>query len=603
MRKNKWLRSLVSSALALSLAAGQAPLAVFAAETETEPNDSKGTATALTVGTTYSGAIADSKDTDWYSLNLTENGAVTLSFEHDTINSSSNYWRVILYASDATTELQSFYSNGEQAVYHAIPMGLSAGSYYVKVEPYGNNSYGVEYLLTANVDSETVWEQEQNNTKNTATPLALGSAISGTMLSEKDADWYCFTTEENGVLSASFTHDTFESFSHNWIIDIYAEDGTTQLMEFKSAGPSAVTNSPNLGLPAGTYYAKVSAAFTYHSEQEYQLTLNLTASDVTELENNDTKNTANALTLGTTQTGATISEDDVDWYSFTLESDGVLNQNVVHDTVESSSVYWLMEIYAADGTTCLMTTEITGDAASTDATPLGLSAGDYFLKIYTKPYSGGCTLDYNVTLAFEASDVWEKELNDSKNTANAMETETAYNGAIYNADDVDWYTFTLTEQDEYKVQFAHDSYEESYKCWTVTLYGEDGTTSLLTVDVENSAALVSSEAITLDAGTYYVKVTCGAFGWYCKTPYQLTVTAKEDYLKGDVNFSGEVDSDDAVLVLKEYAASMLGSTATLTEEQLVVADVDANSSVDSDDAVQILKYYTSAMLGDPHWEV
>lgn len=68
-------------------------------------------------------------------------------------------------------------------------------------------------------------------------------------------------------------------------------------------------------------------------------------------------------------------------------------------------------------------------------------------------------------------------------------------------------------------------------------------------------------------------------------------------LWGDVNGDGLVDSDDAVLVLKQYTAEMLQSGSLLGEGQKTVADTNEDGAIDSDDAVAILKYYVASMLG------
>lgn len=60
-----------------------------------------------------------------------------------------------------------------------------------------------------------------------------------------------------------------------------------------------------------------------------------------------------------------------------------------------------------------------------------------------------------------------------------------------------------------------------------------------------------------------------------------------NYLLGDVDENGEVDAQDAVMVLKYVAHNI-----TLTEKQLLAANTtkDTDGTVDAQDAVQILKY-------------
>ena len=60
---------------------------------------------------------------------------------------------------------------------------------------------------------------------------------------------------------------------------------------------------------------------------------------------------------------------------------------------------------------------------------------------------------------------------------------------------------------------------------------------------------------------------------------------------GDVNGDTYVDSSDAALILRHYAAYQADSVGTFNEAQLAVADYNSDGSVDSSDAAMILKYY------------
>lgn len=73
-------------------------------------------------------------------------------------------------------------------------------------------------------------------------------------------------------------------------------------------------------------------------------------------------------------------------------------------------------------------------------------------------------------------------------------------------------------------------------------------------------------------------------------------------LFGDINSNGAVDSEDAILALSEYAASLIGSTI-LTDAERQTADVTGDSAVDSSDAIALLQYYvnTSILGKDTSW--
>lgn len=67
-----------------------------------------------------------------------------------------------------------------------------------------------------------------------------------------------------------------------------------------------------------------------------------------------------------------------------------------------------------------------------------------------------------------------------------------------------------------------------------------------------------------------------------------------DYLLGDVNNDGLIDSNDASLVLAEYAATSTGGEKTFDDITFKVADTNFDNLADSNDASNILSYYAYA---------
>ena len=77
----------------------------------------------------------------------------------------------------------------------------------------------------------------------------------------------------------------------------------------------------------------------------------------------------------------------------------------------------------------------------------------------------------------------------------------------------------------------------------------------------------------------------------------------DDYLLGDVNEDGKVDSADASLVIAEYGLIQTGGTLTFTDKQKKAADVNKDGKSDSSDASKILEYYGAISTGKiPSWD-
>ena len=73
---------------------------------------------------------------------------------------------------------------------------------------------------------------------------------------------------------------------------------------------------------------------------------------------------------------------------------------------------------------------------------------------------------------------------------------------------------------------------------------------------------------------------------------------KNQTLKGDINGDGEVNSLDAVITLKNYAASLTDNNKKYTNSYLKIADVDGDKKITSKDAVKILINYADRLAGN-----
>lgn len=108
------------------------------------------------------------------------------------------------------------------------------------------------------------------------------------------------------------------------------------------------------------------------------------------------------------------------------------------------------------------------------------------------------------------------------------------------------------------------------------------------MSIKKIIATVSCLAI----GANSVAVT-GAFDLNLKKAY---ADEAEVYPTGDLDGDGSVNSMDAVLCLKEYSNRIIGSTSSLSDEQIKSGDVDNDTSLTSKDAVIILQYYAFTLV-------
>jgi hypothetical protein len=124
---------------------------------------------------------------------------------------------------------------------------------------------------------------------------------------------------------------------------------------------------------------------------------------------------------------------------------------------------------------------------------------------------------------------------------------------------------------------AADAFDYKY-------YANDtGTTRLYLTDEWNIHADAGLSADTVV--TQSIEVTFTVNNLYASKNY------------GDANGDGAVDTDDAYLVLSEYAAQAVGSGSILDDAQIELCDVDGNGTLNTDDAYLILLRYAEQAVG------
>ena len=202
-------------------------LTAFAADEETEPNNSMGKAQTISVNTEITGNLTEKSDVDWFKFEITEPGVVTLSFSSDIDKTGDAYWKAGIY-DDRGNELipvKSMYGGKNDPT---LNLGLDAGTYYVRVrdrqidfEPFTTEPY----YFTVNFEASDEWETEYNETIATADKLTIGQPMSGTTRVHEDVDFYAFHLDEKANVSVKFGHDRLETDSRYWMISLVDEDG------------------------------------------------------------------------------------------------------------------------------------------------------------------------------------------------------------------------------------------------------------------------------------------------------------------------------------------------------------------------------------------
>ena len=508
------------------------------AATETESNDSKNDASVISLNQAVAGSIASSNDTDWYKFTLPQAGSIILQFDHGVINSADDYWVIQLYSADGKTAVDgsnsatcSWYVAGNKN-FLSPEIGLPAGDYYVVVCD-AEECSNVTYNLTVNYAESDYWEKEPNGAYSNASVLFVNQEYQGSLYRYYDKDWYAFTTDKEGMITLSVDHEVLDS-DIRWYLTLYhynEEEFINEEIEDWTVYGNENFISPEIGLPAGTYYVRIYTGSSDWSDNPYNLTVNYTESDYWEKELNNSKEHATGISLNQEYHGATISSAS-DWYMFTLAEDGMITLQFNHTLIRSSNNYWNIYLYPADGKTSIDGSNSTScwyveGNKNFHSMEIGLPAGTYYVVVDDSSYWSDVT--YSLTVNYMESDYWEKEPNGTYEKASVISVNQEYRGSIFSYDDKDWYEFTMDKDGMITLSVDHEMLDSKI-LWYIELYlyneEEFINEEVDYGEVYGNKKFLSSE-INLSAGTYYIYVRHCQFDYWSNSTYALKVNYAE----------------------------------------------------------------------------
>lgn len=509
--------------------------------TETEDNGTIAAANELAVNTTIQGNSSTSSDKDYYKIVLEEDGKLSFTFtaiETLTTSTSRTYWTLSLYDENGLFS-ESYNINGAQLTYNLNGMGLNAGTYYVSIAA-GSYYYSDQtYTLTANFDTETEWESENNGTLAASDTITPNTPINGNSYAKEEVDYYKLTLTEDAALDVTFTvAELISSTSTYWTVTLYAGEGAEETIHSLNITGNAITHQMNtVGLSAGTYYLKVQADDYYFSSCNYTLTAKTTTGLSIESEDNDSISNADVLPLSAAFTANIQNTSDMDYFAVELTEDTALSCKFsIADPISTSASYKYWTVSLIDvNSTVLESYDIPGNTTSFELPSIGLDAGTYYVQV--KPYSSYYWSDaaYTLTVSADTETEWEGEDNDSMANADELTLGIGMNSLLHLSDDVDYFKFTLTEQSG--VAFSLDpsvivSDSTSRTYWNVTICGEDGN-AVASFNVTANTIKNHFTTLGLDAGTYYVRVQKDSY--YTNTQYLLTAALVDELWEGESN--------------------------------------------------------------------
>lgn len=318
--KKTW-KKILAVALAASLCAngGIYPADVQAQNiNEVEANDERNTANKLEDGQVMLGKADTNTDIDYYQYMVSKAGYFTFTLSNyegkqDTIGDG---WKLTIYDDvmnviSTVTDIKTSYTTCK---YDFRPGTIL----YLRVE--NDSQYtptkDVTYSLSVQATEAAEWEQESNNSTETATDISGMSQVYGNTYMSSDVDYYKYQASANGTLHFSVLNfdGNVDNIGSGWNFTVY--DGSmNELMsisdiktEYNRDGFTVKKN--------GVYYIKIANQSTYYPVNgvTYELKPNFKKNNNIEKENNNVKNKAN--TIKKDISGNLINGKDIDYYKF-----------------------------------------------------------------------------------------------------------------------------------------------------------------------------------------------------------------------------------------------------------------------------------------------
>ncbi len=430
---------------------------------ETEPNDTAGTANALTIGRPARGSVAMPGDIDYWSFalgagDLIEVRLSAIASDQAAWSAGPNFPSLAIWDTDGTTLLRShdfaqwFFGLGD--LDFGVFRAPAAGTYYVSVTQADQLLAGGEYaFVVEEVDFGTLQVEAEvlgsgsNDLPTNAEPLTEG-VLRG-FHEDGEIDWFTFTTTAPGFVR-------FEVWANrNGVYEASGEysDLLLSLNEDPNT-PSVLQDTDDVALfdpiiehelaLAGTYLIAVVESFS--GDSEYFLSYEFTNASVlmAETEPNDTTGNANQIAYGDWVSGAT-DVADLDVFSFAgTAGDVVLIKPFFAGFSESATTELTFELLGPDGITPVPFAFDTFDY------PLIRTflqeTGTHYLTIGPDSLLPGPS-DWFFRIERASTNGYETEPNDDVASANDLDADGRAAGVIETNGDVDLFAFTA-QRDE-----------------------------------------------------------------------------------------------------------------------------------------------------------
>ena len=380
-------------------------------------------------------------------------------------------------------------------------MFVSAGVYYVTVEAAVADAE--PYHLTINFTADPYVELENNDISSRATVMKLNTSYSGTLSSAKDVDYYAFTLNAPSAVNVTFGIPGNGSKTTTHVFTVLRAADKSKLSTVSVSGNAQLSETGNLYLSPGTYLVQVAKGSAFTND-EYTLTVNVYQNGNMESEPNNTPETANAIPINEDIHASIGQAGDIDCYTFSLDTDAVIQPKFTFTPTDSSSKTYVLTIMDASRREMLKV-NIGGKESTKIIAPVALTAGTYTVKIENPRF---VRQDYTLRLVSMAVASAEKEPNDSAALATALTVGQPRTGVLTTDADIDYYKVIFAEKTTVTLKFSFA--QSTNKNTVYVLSVEQNGKTQWTASIKGDSGGIEQQLL-FPAGEYYIKIK--SYAW------------------------------------------------------------------------------------------
>ena len=222
---------------------------------------------------------------------------------------------------------------------------------------------------------------------------------------------------------------------------------------------------------------------------------------------NDIALTATEIVPNCSVSDTLSSGSDVDFYSFSLDQRGVVELNFWVDGAYNSGVAWMVRLLDCNEQVIFeKSVKGSSQGAIYTSPKIGLAAETYYIEVRKSVMWGYSSLEYSFSVDYTQSNCWEQERNDMFDSSNAIELGVSYHGLLSSYNDVDIYSFRLSESLQGALVFLPESNAIPTVGWRLRLYDESKTNVVYSATGMGRIEILMSSYVQLEE-TYFLEIS------------------------------------------------------------------------------------------------